>query len=343
MHIITVVMKTTEHGRLCLITFAGVDLNIFLIERNVIVAQKDDVLLKDDIAADRNFSVLILTEWAMRNASKSIGTNSGSATLSSMTKIGTISDCQMNSQEVRLAIARSLRIDHGECRNPSKQSPRWREGAEGSGVLSKKGVSKLKVQGGSFPSSSISSAKDGDYLRNNGSDAPKRNLEISSPTAKKRHDSDAVRRDTLNTKGDFGSNGREKEMQMLDGESARSHSNDGAYIPSIALTLLSERSFRPMKANSPKPIPFENDVFVGKLLLLVNTKPICDQYLKRFEGSFLISYLLYFFLFLSLFIYFHLLLVEHLLNSSTSCSFDFNTPPVGQIADPLQPLLQKYV
>ena len=59
----------------------------------------------------------------------------------------------------------------------------------------------------------------------------------------------------------------------------------GTYIPSMALTFLNYGVFQPMTANTPKPIKFENDYFVGHLLLLVNTKPICEQYFKRFEGN----------------------------------------------------------
>ena len=53
----------------------------------------------------------------------------------------------------------------------------------------------------------------------------------------------------------------------------------------MALTFLNYGVFQPMTANTPKPIKFENDYFVGHLLLLVNTKPICEQYFKRFEGN----------------------------------------------------------
>lgn len=60
--------------------------------------------------------------------------------------------------------------------------------------------------------------------------------------------------------------------------------NVGARIPSLELSLLHNGAYRNMTANSPKPIPFENEFFAGHLLLLVNTKPICAQYFKRFEG-----------------------------------------------------------
>ena len=59
----------------------------------------------------------------------------------------------------------------------------------------------------------------------------------------------------------------------------------GSYIPSMALTFLNYGVFQPMTANTPKPIKFENDYFIGHLLLLINTKPICEQYFKRFEGT----------------------------------------------------------
>ena len=61
--------------------------------------------------------------------------------------------------------------------------------------------------------------------------------------------------------------------------------NIGVSIPSIELSLLHDGTYRPMTANTPKPIPFENEFFAGHLLLLVNTKPICAQYFKRFEGK----------------------------------------------------------
>ena len=65
--------------------------------------------------------------------------------------------------------------------------------------------------------------------------------------------------------------------------------NNGTIIPSVALTFLNNINgssvFQPMTANTPEPIKFENDYFIGTLLLLVNTKPICEQYFKRFEGT----------------------------------------------------------
>lgn len=61
--------------------------------------------------------------------------------------------------------------------------------------------------------------------------------------------------------------------------------NIGVSIPSIELSLLHDGAYRPMTANTPKPIPFDNEFFAGHLLLLVNTKPICAQYFKRFEGT----------------------------------------------------------
>ena len=65
----------------------------------------------------------------------------------------------------------------------------------------------------------------------------------------------------------------------------RNPNMDGAYIPSLNLSFLNFSTYLPMTANTPKPIKFENDFFVGVLLLLVNTKDVCEQYAKRFEGS----------------------------------------------------------
>lgn len=273
-------------------------MNIFLIERNVTAAKIDDCEPKVGIATDRNFSALILTEWAMWNASKSINdsvqladTSSYDkavgqyATVSSMVEITKRICSQTVSQETRIAIARSLRIDYSNCSSPSKQSPRWPEEVEGSEAHRKKAVSRFKVLGVCIPSSSISNVKSGNHLRNDVSETPNHVDNVNtSPRGKKRHESDAGKKDFQNLKCDLGSHGKEKDVRVLEGDSAWNHGNEGAYIPSIALTLLSGGLHRSMTANSPKPVPFENDIFVGNLLLLVNTKPICDQYFKRFEG-----------------------------------------------------------
>jgi hypothetical protein len=78
---------------------------------------------------------------------------------------------------------------------------------------------------------------------------------------------------------------REKENEKDNSNKGWNAENIGARIPSLELSLLHNGAYRHMTANSPKPIPFENEFFAGHLLLLVNTKPICAQYFKRFEGG----------------------------------------------------------
>jgi hypothetical protein len=60
--------------------------------------------------------------------------------------------------------------------------------------------------------------------------------------------------------------------------------NEGVHIPSLFMAIFHNGIYRPMTANTPRPVRFETDLFDGELLLLINTKPICDQYYPRFEG-----------------------------------------------------------
>jgi Protein of unknown function (DUF1769) len=59
----------------------------------------------------------------------------------------------------------------------------------------------------------------------------------------------------------------------------------GKRIRSLYPSLLHQEEFRPITANSPAPVPFQNELFSGVCLLLVNTKTVDDLYHTRFEGT----------------------------------------------------------
>jgi hypothetical protein len=59
----------------------------------------------------------------------------------------------------------------------------------------------------------------------------------------------------------------------------------GVVIPNLTISVLQDKTFLPMEANTPVSIPFHTELFEGHVLLLVNTKPICDLYLPRFKGQ----------------------------------------------------------
>jgi hypothetical protein len=118
------------------------------------------------------------------------------------------------------------------------------------------------------------------------SDCPKR--------IRKNSESENERRTSQNYRTDFDMSENDKAIDQ-ERENGRENEKDnsnkgwnaenvGARIPSLELSLLHNGAYRHMTANSPKPIPFENEFFAGHLLLLINTKPICAQYFKRFEG-----------------------------------------------------------
>ena len=55
-----------------------------------------------------------------------------------------------------------------------------------------------------------------------------------------------------------------------------------APIPSIIPSLLHKSQYRPITANSPQPIPFENEIFTGQCILLLNTKKQDNIYNARY-------------------------------------------------------------
>ena len=60
---------------------------------------------------------------------------------------------------------------------------------------------------------------------------------------------------------------------------------EGMDIQTIYMTILHKSLYRPMKVNTILPIPFKNEIFEGYVLLILDTKPPCEQYKSRFAGS----------------------------------------------------------
>jgi hypothetical protein len=58
----------------------------------------------------------------------------------------------------------------------------------------------------------------------------------------------------------------------------------GRNLPSIYPALLHLGEHRPITANSPAPIPFQTDLFTGKVLIMLRTDPLDKLYRHRFEG-----------------------------------------------------------
>lgn len=59
----------------------------------------------------------------------------------------------------------------------------------------------------------------------------------------------------------------------------------GVHLPTIVPMMLHKGEYRLITANTPEPIAFENDIFQGVALLLLNTRLEGDIYRSRFEGT----------------------------------------------------------
>ena len=59
----------------------------------------------------------------------------------------------------------------------------------------------------------------------------------------------------------------------------------GQHLSSIRPLLLHQEKIRPIQANSRIPIPFQNGLFEGSFLLMVNTNGLPPYCKKRFEGT----------------------------------------------------------
>lgn len=258
-----------------------------------------DAASSGNSTVEKNYVVMIFAEWAIREASLSSSYPSGSEmnsanggrkesnVFSNGSVLSTV-DSASHRQDARAAIYRALSSDSSNS-SPMCWSARRSKAARSNEALIRKIMlnsnSKLNIS----TTSSIPSAKEFGVLSpsksvNNGAFAEVESNSTTPKTAMKKSDTEERKNGVKNnSEVSFEDDSqREKEKEK---EIPWNPDNEGVNIPSLELTLLSNGVYRTMTANSPKPIPFENDIFVGHLLLLVNTKPICNQYLKRFEGT----------------------------------------------------------
>jgi hypothetical protein len=267
------------------------NLQIYMIEVNENI-QKDAASSGNSII-DKNYVVMIFAEWVMKKASLSSSYPSESETnsanrgrkesnvFSNGNDISPV-DSASHRQDARSAIHRALSSDISNSISTSWSVGRSKAARSNEAVIRKimlNSNSKLTVN----TSSSIPSAKEFGVLSPSKSSNNNAFPEVeSNPTTPKT----AMKKiDTEERKNCVKNNSEVSFEDEVEREVPWNPDNEGVHIPSLELTLLSNGVYRTMTANSPKPIPFENDIFVGHLLLLVNTKPICDQYFKRFEGT----------------------------------------------------------
>lgn len=260
--------------------FAEESLQIYMIEVNE--NPRKDAASNGNSIVDKNYVVSIFAEWAMKRASLSTSYPGENETTSATTgrkesnvlsNGGDLSpvDPVPHREDARAAIYRALSADSSYS---AGSSPKPSRTARSNEVAFRKMMINSKL---SFnTSSSIPSAREcGSPPKSSNGDAFAE-IEPSQTTPK------FMRKNGVK-------NGNEPRDKRIEEEAQKdlhwNPDNEGANIPSLELTLLSNGVYRTMTANSPKPIPFENDIFVGHLLLLVNTKPICEQYFKRFEGT----------------------------------------------------------
>ena len=278
----------SDYGRLCLVKYAEENLQIFMIEVNDNIGT--DAASSGNSIVDKNYVVMVFAEWAMKKASLSSSyhreseTNSAnrgrkeSNVFSNGCDLSPV-DSASHRQDARVAIHGALSSDSSS--HSASCTVRRSKSARSNEAVIRKIMqnSKLTVNTNSpIPSAKEFGVPSPCKTTSNGVFADGESVPTTPKTAMKKGDTEERKNGVKNN----------SEVSFEDEspkEASRNTDNEGANIPSLKLTLLSNGVYRSMTANSPKPIPFENDIFVGQLLLLVNTKPICSQYLKRFEGT----------------------------------------------------------
>lgn len=293
-----------ETGRMCLVKCVEESLKIFLIEVH------GDNALNLSNSSNRHQRFQIFTEWACRGSSSQrfndLNKNCDTVRNRRITfdTSGPSTDSEFSTRDVgsgrettKTTLIRALNAVQNSQIAPYTYS---RDSKSKISALSSES-SYRKILLASKQSNAVTAAADRDlhsptrspnsqasitFDNDVHSDCPKRSRK-NSESENERRTSQNYRTDVDITENDKAvdqerENGRENEKD--NSNKGWNAENVGARIPSLELSLLHDGAYRNMTANSPKPIPFENEFFAGHLLLLINTKPICAQYFKRFEG-----------------------------------------------------------
>lgn len=290
-----------ETGRMCLIKCAEESLKIFLLE-----VHGDNALnLNNNSSRHQRFQ--IFTEWACRGSSgqrySDLNKNSETVRNRRITfdTSGTSTDSEFSAGDVgggkettKSTLIRAL--------NAVQNSPHTYARDSKSKITALSSESSFrKILLASKQSNAVTAAADRDLnspTRSPNSHALSNvdnDVHSDCPKRSRKNSESENERTNQNYRADFDMSESDRAVdQERERERENSRENDsnkgwnaenvGAKIPSLELSLLHNGAYRHITANSPKPIPFENEFFAGHLLLLVNTKPICAQYFKRFEG-----------------------------------------------------------
>lgn len=78
---------------------------------------------------------------------------------------------------------------------------------------------------------------------------------------------------------------KSRSRRVVTAESSDWHPSVGKRIRTIYPSLLHLKEFRPVTANSPEPIPYSTELFSGRMLLMVQTRPMDELYRARLEGT----------------------------------------------------------
>ena len=293
----------TETGRMCLVKCAEESLKIFLIE-----IRRENVLGLNG----RHLRFHIFTEWASEGLSTQryydLNKNSDTGrnrrikfdmpSTSAETELS-VGDLSSSRETTKSALTRALNsVQNSQLASYTYSKDSKLKTAAAAGLSSESSYRKILLASRQSNAGSAAADKDAhspsrsqgqqtsiisdndvhsDYYKSGRKNSESENERRVSQIYKTENDSNDQDMDRENLSQSHNQNDRDKGLVWNSG-------NIGVSIPSIELSLLHDGNYRPMTANTPRPIPFENEFFAGHLLLLVNTKPICAQYFKRFEG-----------------------------------------------------------